>query len=127
MFAVTKNGLQMYTRAGGFALDSAGHLVTPDGAQLQDVNGNILTLTGLTNNTYASWTIGGDGTINAVDATTGVVTNIGQIGVASFPNYQGLQKAGDTEFVPTVNSGAPTMGVPGTGSRGTLTPGFVEM
>jgi flagellar hook protein FlgE len=126
MFVVNKNGQEMFTRAGAFALDSVGHLVTPDGAEVEDVNGSVLTLTGLTDGTYSSYSIAADGSINAVDST-GTITTIGQVGVATFANYDGLQKAGDTEFLPTVNSGAASIGVAGTGSRATLSAGQVEM
>jgi flagellar hook protein FlgE len=125
-FMVTKGGQQLYTRAGEFTLDSAGHLVTPDGAEVQDVNGNLLDLSGLTNGTYDSYTIGTDGKVNAVDPT-GAITTLGQVGLATFSNPHGLQKVGDTEFATTVNSGTPSIGAPGTGSRGTVSPGYVEM
>jgi flagellar hook protein FlgE len=125
-FMVTKGGQQLYTRAGAFTLDSAGHLATPDGAEVQDVNGNVLNLSGLTNGTYVSYTIGNDGKVNAVDAT-GATTTLGQVGLATFSNPTSLQKVGDTEFVTTVNSGAPNIGAPGTGSRGSVSPGYVEM
>jgi flagellar hook protein FlgE len=126
LFMVTKGGQQLYTRAGNFTLDSAGQLVTPDGAQVQDINGNLLNLTGLTNGSYVSYTIGNDGKINAVDPT-GAITTLGQVGLATFANPGALQKVGDPELAATVNSGPPSIGAPGTGSRGSVSSGYIEM
>ena len=125
-FAVQKNGQQVYTRAGDFTLDASGDLVTPDGAMALDNTGAVLNLSALTSGTYVSWSIDSTGTINGVNAA-GVTTALGQIGIATFPNPNGLQKVGDTTFVSSPNSGAANLGSPGTGSRGTISSGYVEM
>ena len=124
-FAVVKNGQQLYTRAGSCTLDSSGHLVTPDGAQVEDVTGAPLTMPGLTNGTYVSYSIGSDGTVTGVDAA-GATAVLGQVGLATFANPNGLSKVGDTEFAPTPSSGAASLGAPGTGGRGTIAGGYVE-
>jgi flagellar hook protein FlgE len=125
-FVVQKNGQQLYTRAGNFSLDSAGNLVTPDGAMVEDTTGNPLNLVGLTNGTYASWSIDTNGNINAV-TSAGVITNIGQVGIATFANPNGLSKVGDTAYSASPASGAAQLGAPNTGSRGSITSGYVEM
>jgi len=125
-FVVEKNGQQLYTRAGNFSLDSAGNLVTPDGAIVDDSSGNALNLVGLTNGTYKSWSIDANGNINAVDST-GAITTLGQVGIASFANPNGLQKVGDSAFASSTNSGGPQIGAANTGSRGSITSGYVEM
>lgn len=125
-FAVSKNGQQQFTRAGNFTLDNAGNLVTPDGAIAEDATGAPLNLVGLTNGSYVSWSIDSGGNINAVNAA-GVTTVLGQVGVATFPNPNGLAKVGDTAFSATPNSGAASIGAPNTGSRGSITSGYVEM
>ena len=125
-FAVTKNGQQLYTRAGDFTLDSAGNLVTPDGAIVEDTAGNPLNLAALTSGTYVSWSIDANGNINAVDPA-GNTTTLGQIGLATFPNPGGLARAGDNEWIATPNSGAANLGAPNSGSRGSVTSGAVEM
>jgi flagellar hook protein FlgE len=125
-FVIQKNGQQLYTRAGNFSLDSAGNLVTPDGAMVEDVNGQPLNLVGLTNGTYSAWSIDSNGNINAVD-TTGAITTIGQVGIATFANPNGLAKVGDTAFAASPNSGPALVGAANTGSRGSITSGYVEM
>lgn len=125
-FVVAKNGQQLYTRAGNFTLDSAGNLVSPDGGIVEDPSGNPLNLPGLINGTYVSWSIDPNGNINAVNAA-GTTTTIGQVGVASFANPNGLEKVGDTSFQASPNSGPAQLGTANTGSRGSITSGYVEM
>jgi flagellar hook protein FlgE len=61
-FFVTKAGSeQLYTRAGSFSYDAAGHLVTPDGALLQ------------------GWMAGPDGTVNANGAIGDLTVPFGQV------------------------------------------------
>jgi flagellar hook protein FlgE len=125
-FVVDKDGSQAYTRSGAFTLDSAGNLTLPDGSKAEDVNGNVLDLSALTNGSYVSWSIDQNGNVNAVDSA-GATTTLGQIGLATFPNPNGLLRIGDTEFQATANSGAADVGAARTGSRGSLTSGYVEM
>ena len=49
------------------------------------------------------------------------------ISVASFSNPSGLKRTGDTLFTPTKNSGDARRGVPGSGSRGEISAGSLEM
>jgi len=63
---------------------------------------------------------------------TGVFSNgrsqaLGQIALATFANPNGLQKNGNSEYVSTVNSGNAQIGVAGTGGRGTMSGGTLEM
>ena len=125
-FVVDKNGQQEFTRAGNFALDSAGNLVAPNGAIVEDVNGAPIALPGLVNGTYVSWSIDSNGNINAVNAA-GVTTTLAQVGIATFANPNGLTKVGDTAFQASPASGAAQLGAPNTGSRGSVTSGYVEM
>ena len=125
-FVVSKNGQQLYTRAGDFTLDATGNLVLPDGAMAEDPTGTPLNLAALTSGAYVSWSIDQNGFINAVNAA-GVTTTLGQVGLATFPNPDGLAKVGDTEFQASPNSGAPTLGAPNSGSAGSITSGYVEM
>jgi flagellar hook protein FlgE len=125
-FTVQKNGQQVYTRAGEFVLDNGGHLMTPDGGQVQDPTGAVLTLPGLVDGTYVSYSIGQDGMVNAVDAA-GATTQIGQVGLASFANPNGLVKVGDSNWITSPSSGPAQVGTPGSGGRGTVNSGYVEM
>lgn len=63
---------------------------------------------------------------------TGVFSNgrtqaIGQIALASFNNPAGLQKSGASTYQSTVNSGLAAVGTAGSGGRGTLSGGTLEM
>ena len=125
-FMVQKNGQQLYTRAGDFTLDGTGQLVTPDGAVVEDTTGTPMDLSALNSGTYVSWSIDNNGNVNAVD-NTGATTSLGQIGLATFANPNGLHKDGDTTYIASPNSGAPNIGAANTGPRGDLSAGYVEM
>jgi flagellar hook protein FlgE len=63
---------------------------------------------------------------------TGVFSNgrtqpIAQLALASFNNPAGLEKAGGSAFRETVNSGLAQVGPPGSGGRGSLSAGTLEM
>jgi flagellar hook protein FlgE len=144
-FTVQKNGQTLYTRNGNFTTDDQGHLVLPDGAELVGTTttpGTPPTTTTapivlpLTTNTppgkWVDYNIGADGTITGVDTNGNPVDVNGDpitatspslaINLATFANPNGLEKAGDTEFIQTAASGAPS-----TTAVGTVTTGYVEM
>src|ERR1700742_4543046 len=125
-FIVSNKGQTEYTRAGAFSLDSSGNLVQPDGSIAQSATGGNLDLSALTTGTYVSWSIANNGDVNAVDAA-GVTTTLGTVGLATFTNPQGLSRVGDTMYQATANSGTAQVGSPGTGGRGSLSAGFLEM
>lgn len=52
---------------------------------------------------------------------------IGQIALATFPNSEGLEKTGETNFTTTINSGYANIGEAGTLDRGTILAGKLEM
>ena len=59
--------------------------------------------------------------------TNGQVMALGQIAIASFANQQGLQRNGSNFYTPTLSSGAATIGTPGTGGRGVIAGGSLEL
>jgi len=70
--------------------------------------------------------------INSAGVVQGTYSNgrtqdLAQISVASFSNPSGLKRTGDTLFTPTKNSGDARRGVPGSGSRGEISAGSLEM
>ena len=76
--------------------------------------------------TLQSFSLGDDGSI------TGVYTNgqrqlIGQLALATFANPAGLTKAGNSSYRVGDNSGDPQVGTAGSGGRGSLTAGALEM
>lgn len=76
--------------------------------------------------TLQSFTIGADGVV------TGVFSNgrnrpLAQLALANFTNPGGLEKAGNSAYRATVNSGNAQIGAPGSGGRGTLLSSTLEM
>jgi flagellar hook protein FlgE len=70
--------------------------------------------------------------IDKYGVVSGIYSNgrkqiIGQIAIADFQNPMGLEKVGNTMFINTVNSGEPMIGAAGTGTRGSINPGTLEM
>jgi flagellar hook protein FlgE len=125
-FMVSRGGQTFYTRAGGFTLDGAGHLVNTDGAEIENTTGQPLDLSALNSGTYESYSIDQNGNVNAVDSA-GNSTLLGQIGLATFANPDGLVQVGDTEWSASASSGAAQLGAPNSTSFGSLSSGYVEM
>ncbi len=67
-----------------------------------------------------------DGTLVGV-FSNGLKEPVGQIAMAAFNNPPGLEKIGGSMYRSTVNSGVPALGVAGTGGRGSLSGGSLEM
>jgi flagellar hook protein FlgE len=59
--------------------------------------------------------------------SNGKTQNLARVALATFTNNAGLTRVGDTLFAASNNSGNPAIGTSGTGGRGTLTPGSLEM
>ena len=83
------------------------------------VNGNAA-------GTLTAFSVEADGTIRG-KFSNGDSMGIGRLAVASFANPLGLEKAGSSYFVEGGNSGQPQIGEAGTGSRGSMTGGAIEM
>jgi flagellar hook protein FlgE len=76
--------------------------------------------------TLESFSLGDDGVITGV-YSNGLKQPIGQLAVATFANPGGLNKAGNSSFTEGNNSGTPSVGTAGSGGRGTLSAGALEM
>lgn len=76
--------------------------------------------------TLLSFSIGADGVVSGA-FSNGRISTLAQLAVVNFANASGLEKIGSTEYRPTPNSGVPQLGVPGTGGRGLLIAGALEM
>jgi flagellar hook protein FlgE len=70
--------------------------------------------------------IGDDGTIVG-QFSNGETKILAQVATATFNNPPGLARVGDSQFGQTTNSGEPLIGAPGTGNRGLLSAGTLEM
>jgi flagellar hook protein FlgE len=116
------------------ALTSPGTLtvggITVDLSTLTGFSG-VDTVKGLTQDGHAAGTLqsfqlGQDGTITG-SFSNGLKQVIGRLAMANFTNPVGLEKAGGSLFTTTVNSGTIQLGTPGSGGRGTLAGGSLEM
>ncbi|WP_129339545.1 flagellar hook protein FlgE [Cellulomonas endophytica] len=73
-----------------------------------------------------SFSLGTDGTITG-SFSNNLKQTIGRIALGNFTNPGGLEKAGGSLYTTTSNSGAAQIGTSGTGGRGTLAGGALEM
>jgi flagellar hook protein FlgE len=73
-----------------------------------------------------SFTISQDGTLVGV-FSNGLKQTLAQLAVASFGNPSGLEKAGDSMYRTTANSGTAQLGTAGSAGRGILQQGALEM
>lgn len=100
----------------------------PDGLRQYAGKSTVSALSqdGATTGSLQTFTIGSDGIV------TGVFSNgrnkvIGQLSLASFSNPSGLEKVGGSFYRPTPNSGLAQIGVAGSGGRGSISGGTLEM
>ncbi|RBY74349.1 flagellar hook protein [Geodermatophilus sp. TF02-6] len=84
-----------------------------------EVDGNAM-------GTLQSIALSGDGTVMGVYSNN-LREPIGKLALATFANPGGLAKAGNSSYRVGDNSGQPAIGAPGTGGRGSLTAGALEM
>jgi flagellar hook protein FlgE len=80
---------------------------------------------GYSSGTLVSFNVNSDGVIQGT-FTNGKTSPLAQLALATFPDEQGLMRTGSNFFNATLPSGAPTIGIPGAGGRGTLTGGALE-
>ena len=145
-FVVRKDGENLYTRAGAFSFDESGVLVSPTGNRVQGyaldpATGQANTAGGLVDVSLrttatapatpagvelVSFSIGSDGKLRGV-FDDGVQRNLAQLAIADFNNPQGLERVGETSFRASANSGAADIDIAGSGRRGVLMGGALEM
>lgn len=113
------DGSSAYTRAGNFALDENGQIVTQG-------SGYVLQPGFTIPQTVTSLDVALDGTISAQEAGQATPTNIGSIQLADFVNPTGLQPIGENLFVETGSSGSPVLGTPGLDGLGGVRGGQLE-
>jgi flagellar hook protein FlgE len=130
--------------AGAITFDNAGvATITPASIAFADGTSVAIDLTDTTNfggpasfdvksaDGFASgsleqYKIAPDGSVVGV-FSNGQKLTMAQVGLANFNNPAGLEKLGNTSFRATTNSGLPQRGVAGSGGRGTLLSGTLEM
>lgn len=113
------DGSTQYSRDGSLHRDSLNRLVTNSGYPI------IPAITFPADTT--STTITSDGTVSVLTASSPNTPKvIGQIQLASFPNQESLQSEAGNLYSQTVDSGAPTVGTPGTVGLGHIQQGGLE-
>lgn len=117
-----------YSRAGVFGWDDQGNLVNKsNGLYVQSPGGGIINVPP----DAQSYSINSMGYVSYV-SVDGELEEAGQIGLAKFPNPEGLLKAGENLFSWDVNAGEeaegdPLGGAPGEAGRGTIVSSALEM
>jgi flagellar hook protein FlgE len=81
---------------------------------------------GSSSGTLTNFSIGADGTVTG-SFTNGKTASLGQLALANFADEQGLERAGSTDYRETLASGQAVVGAAGTGGRGTLAGGSLEL
>jgi flagellar hook protein FlgE len=113
-----------YTRDGSFMIDTKGFLTDMNGNQVLETDGK--TPIQITNpSQYTSFSIDKFGNLTGTTSTP-PPTQLGQIGVATFSNPNGLIRNGKNEYVWGTSAGAATYAAPGTGQAGELISGALE-
>ena len=70
--------------------------------------------------------VGVDGTISGT-FSNGQVQKLYRVALATFPNQQGLEKTGETAFIPTINSGEANIDAADSGGKGSIKGATLEM
>ena len=81
---------------------------------------------GNTMGSLQSFTVDQTGVISGV-YSNGLRRPVAQVAIGDFLNPDGLMKVGHNEFQASNNSGLAVIGTPGTGGRGSIAPGNLEM
>jgi flagellar hook protein FlgE len=138
--AGVNQGTLSYTSGGVFQAQTGTlSFVFPDGATSTTPTINLSQMTqfsgasqpsgqtdGFTSGTLVTFAVGDAGQLSGV-YSNGQTEVLGQIALANFLNSAGLLRAGQNNFSATSASGAANIGTAGTGGRGTVTTGALEM
>lgn len=109
--------------------DTAATPATLDFLKMTQFSGNseaIASANGFASGSLITFAVGNGGEITGV-YSNGQTQALGQIAMASFLNPAGLLRAGQNTFTISSASGGASIGRPGSGSRGTVTTGSLEM
>lgn len=119
-FQVTlPSGQTGYTRAGNFAVNADGQLVTSDGYLVEPSITVPQEATAIQ--------ITRDGIVEVTTPSSPDPQQIGQLEIASFINPAGLEAIGDNMYLETPASGSPTTATPGSPGLGTVMQGYLEL
>jgi flagellar basal-body rod protein FlgG len=113
------SGSTAYTRAGNFAVNADGELVTADGYPIEP----SITIPPETTGVQ----ITRDGIVEVTMSGQTDPQQVGQIELASFINPGGLEAIGDNLYLETPASGSPNTATPGSPGLGVLMQGYLEI
>src|SRR5262245_52122087 len=113
------SGQTAYTRAGNFAVNADGQLVTADGYAVEPSISVPQEATAIQ--------VTRDGIVEVTTANSPDPQQIGQLELASFINPAGLEAIGDNMYLETPASGSPTTATPGSPGLGTVMQGYLEL
>jgi len=111
-------GETAYTRAGNFAVNQAGQLVTTDGYSVLPQ----ITIP----QTATDVSISASGQVQVTLAGQSAPTQVGQLQLATFFNEAGLEAIGSNLFLQSGASGSPNVASPGTTGYGQIRQNFIE-
>jgi flagellar basal-body rod protein FlgG len=114
----TPTGETAYTRAGNFAVNAEGQLVTEDGYVVQPA----VTIP----QDAVDISVSKSGQVQVTKAGTPAPEAVGQLELATFVNEAGLEAIGDNLFMESGASGPATTGAPGAVGFGSLLHGYTE-
>ncbi len=114
----TPDGQDAYARAGNFAVNADGQLVTEDGYVVSP--GIVVPAESI------NVSISKSGTVQVTVAGDPAPQDVGALELARFVNPAGLDAIGDNLFLETAASGAANRGQPGALGFGTVQQGFLE-
>jgi flagellar hook protein FlgE len=137
---LVNQGTLTYTSAGVFSAQTGTLAFTfPDGAASTTPKIDLSQMTqfsgtsqpagqtdGFTSGTLVTFAVGNAGELSGV-YSNGQTQVLGQIALANFLNSAGLLRAGQNNFAETASSGNANIGTAGTGGRGTVMTGALEM
>jgi flagellar hook protein FlgE len=103
--------------------NSSGSSVITQTAEPSATSGTVQD--GYSAGTLQSYSINSNGVIDGV-LSNGQTLALGQIALATFPNYDGLTNLGSNDYQTSLASGAASISAPGTGGSGTLDGGSLE-
>ncbi|MEC8308235.1 MAG: flagellar basal-body rod protein FlgG [Pseudomonadota bacterium] len=119
MFQILQpDGTIAYTRDGSLKLSSLRQLVTSSGEPLQPT----ITIP----EDAESISIGNDGTVTVQPYGNSEEVQVGEIQIARFLNYAGLEPIGRNLYRPTSASGEPVVATPGDAGAGSIMQGSLE-
>ena len=124
----TTTGTDYYTRDGSFQISTTGYLTDMHGNEVLDKTGKPIQVEDPTKTPYpkySSYAIDKFGDVTGTDST-GTVTTIGQLGITTFPNPDGLVRDGQNMYTPGASAGSPILGTAGSGQAGQITSGTLE-